>query len=76
MNLQGEITVQVSYKDQQQTLGLMVVNGDGPSLFGRDWLQHFTLDWKTIGMAVIDKDWAQVELLKSKYKDVFADGLL
>ena len=31
MALQGEITVQVSYKDQQQTLDLMVVDGNGPS---------------------------------------------
>ena len=56
MALQGEMTVQVSYKDQQQTLDLMVVDGNGPNLFGRDWLQHFRLDWKTIGMAAIDKD--------------------
>ena len=75
MALQREMTVQVSYKDQQQTLDLMVVDGNGPSLLGRDWLQHFRLDWKTIGMVAIDKDWAQVELLKSKYKGVFAEGL-
>ena len=29
-------------------LTLVVVAGDGPSLFGRNWLRQIQLDWKTI----------------------------
>ena len=24
---------------------MLVIDGDGPSLFGRDWLEHLILDW-------------------------------
>ena len=53
----------------------MVLKGDGPNLFGRDWLQYFQLDWKTIGIAMLDKDLSQIQLLKSKYEKTFAEGL-
>ena len=45
------------------------------TFFGGDWLSHFQLDWKTIGIATLDTDLSQVQLLKNKYKHVFADGL-
>ena len=75
MSVLGEMKVEVEYKDQHYNLTLMVVKGDGPNLFGRDWLQYFQLDWKTIGIATLDKDLSQVQLLKNKYKQVFAEGL-
>ena len=75
MSVLGEMKVKVEYKDQSYNLTLMVVKGDGPNLFGRDWLQYFQLDWKTIGIATLDKDLSQVQLLKNKYKQVFAEGL-
>jgi len=40
MSVLGEMKVQVEYKDWSHNLTLMVVKGDGPSLFGRDWLQY------------------------------------
>ena len=69
------MNVKVEYKDQSHNLTLMVMKGDGPNLFGRDWLQYFQLDWKTIGIATLDTDLSQVQLLKNKYKQVFAQGL-
>ena len=48
MSVLGEMKVKVEYKDQSHNLTLMVVKGDGLNLFGRDWLQYFQLDWKTI----------------------------
>ena len=74
MSVLGEMKVKVEYQEQSH-LTLMVVKGDGPNLFGRDWLQYFQLDWKTIDIATLDKDLSQVQLLKSKYKEVFAEGL-
>ena len=53
---------------------LVVVDGDGPRLFGHDWLDHVTLDWKTIGLIKLDSGLMQVEALKEKYKDVYLQG--
>ena len=41
----GEMTVEVRYGDQVRSLVLIVVQGDGPSLFGRNWLGHITLNF-------------------------------
>ena len=44
----GTMNAVVQYEQQTQELPLTVVAGDGPSLLGRDWLQHLTLNWKKI----------------------------
>ena len=44
----GSIEVAVSYNGETVTLPLLVVEVSGPSLLGRDWLQHFRLDWKQL----------------------------
>ena len=43
-----EVGIQVQYEQQTQVLSLAVVAGSGPSLLGRDWLQHIQLDWREI----------------------------
>lgn len=43
----GETEVLVSYCDQQAEL-LVVVEGDGASLLGRNWLQHIWLNWAEV----------------------------
>ena len=53
MTVAGELEVQVNYGSQSHKLPLLVVAGKGPSLFGRDWLQHIQLNWKTIGLATL-----------------------
>lgn len=45
----GCAEVDVQYCDQQARLPLVVVEGDGPSLFGRNWLKHIRLNWLRIG---------------------------
>ena len=50
----GEMIMQVKYGLQAKELGLIVVQGECPSLFGHNWLEHFQLDWKTIGLAVLE----------------------
>ena len=42
---EGTISVRVTYKNQKKELDLLVVQGNGPSLMGRDWLNHIMLDW-------------------------------
>jgi len=70
MTVVGEMEVQVNYGAQSHNL-LLVVAGKGPSLVGRDWLQHIQLNWKTIGLAILDKEQAQVQLLLQQYPKVF-----
>jgi len=41
LSVLGEMKVKVTYKNQSHGVMLLVVNGDRPNLFGRDWLQNF-----------------------------------
>ena len=56
----GKVNMEVHYQGQQAKLPLIVVEGDGPSLFGRDWLSAIHFDWNSINMvkrlaSVLDK---------------------
>ena len=48
LKVAGEVKVVVSYGNQEAKLLLVVVEGDGASLFGRSWLQHFQLNWAEV----------------------------
>ena len=63
----GEIAVDVCYQKQRHQLSLIVVKGKGHNLFGRDWLMHFQLDWKTIGLVSLGNANAKVNVLLKKY---------
>ena len=40
----GTFNAEVKYEEQQYNLPLLVVDGDGSPLFGRNWLSSITLD--------------------------------
>ena len=44
----GQLHVQVWSGVQNANLPLVVVQGDGSSLLGCDWLLHLRLDWEEI----------------------------
>ena len=44
IKLMGEAVVQVQYQTKQEDLNLIVVEGNGPSLLGRDWVQKVRLN--------------------------------
>ena len=44
----GQITCNVNYQNQHAELPLVVVEGTGPSLLGRDWLSSIKLNWQEI----------------------------
>ena len=44
----GQVEVEVCYEEQRVKVPLLVVKGEGPSLFGRDWLTKIHLDWGAI----------------------------
>ena len=70
----GEVVVEVSYHEQNHQLSLVVVKGKGHNLFGRDWLMHFKLDWKTIGLTTLENAKARVDVLLKKYEEVFSSS--
>ena len=74
MKVLGEVPVQVTYQQQPtQDLQLVVVEGNGPSLLGRNWLHHIKLDWTGI-KAVLSSQRSLAGLLET-YKEIFADEL-
>ena len=44
----GTAQVQVTHGENSAELELMIVDMDGPSLLGRNWLNKLTLDWSTL----------------------------
>ena len=44
----GVMPVQVICGEQTKNLSLVVVQGNGPTLLGQNWLSHLRLDWKSI----------------------------
>ena len=48
MAVLGQITLHVSYQQQNHRLSILVVPGNGPTLLGRDWLEKIKVDWQGI----------------------------
>ena len=65
-----ETSLDVGYNKQVKTLN--VVDREGPSLFGRDWLQQMPLHWKTIGPSTTE---SCVNPILERYSDVFSTEL-
>ncbi len=56
IRLAGELRVHVLYKEQEIEGTLLVVQGNGPSLLGRDWLAKIRLDWPSINKVTASRD--------------------
>lgn len=69
----GEIAVDVGYKDQRAKVNLLVVSGNGPSLLGRDWLQHLILDWAQLHQ--LRSPSLQLQDVLDRHAAVFKDEL-
>ena len=48
IEVMGTLNVHVQYEGQLKKLMLVVIAGDGPSLLGRNWLNHIVLNWKKV----------------------------
>lgn len=76
VQVQGEVEVVVSYQDQKAKLMLLVVQGEGPSLMGRDWLSVLKLDWQDIFQVTVTSDRSeQLEKVLQEYQEVFGPDL-
>ena len=66
----GQLDVEVQYRTQQAPLPLFVVQGEGSSLLGRDWLQHLRLDCPSI-FQVQSVEQSAVNSILDQHKNVF-----
>ena len=64
--------VNLAYKGQTAiNMPLLIVQGLGPSLFGRNWLKEIILDWNEIYHVYSDS----LQVVLDKYPSVFQEGL-
>ena len=71
----GQLHVHVNYGDQKAPLVLLVVDGEGPALIGRNWLRYIRLDWKRIHLMTMKQTSLRTEDLMAKYTDLFKGEL-
>ena len=67
----GSIEVAVEYQEQSAELPLVIVEGNGPTLLGRNWLKHIRLDWQGIHRL----SQPSLNSLLQKHETVFQEGL-
>ena len=70
----GTLEVTIKYGTQQVVHSLFVVEGDGPSLFGRDLLAVLKLNWAALAVQNTTRHLSLEEVLE-KHKAVFRDEL-
>ena len=71
ITVEGRISVKVTYENQEVTLDLLVAAGEGPSLLGRDWLQHLKLNWSQLHHVPSSTEpWRKI---LDRHPDVFKD---
>ena len=63
--------MEVKYKEEGAILPLLVIKGNCPNLFGRNWLQYIRINWKSIHMVGNDK----LQNILAKHLNVFGKGL-
>lgn len=68
----GTWEAEVRYNNQIDKLSVIVLEGAGPSLLGRDWLQRFRIDWKSV---LVIQNGASLENVLKKHEMVFNEGL-
>ena len=68
----GRLHVKVKYGQEQKNLSLVVTQGKGPSLLGRDWLTCMRLNWRSLFK--VQKRNSLKEILE-RHKTVFQNEL-
>ena len=70
--VKGEVMIDVSFRGSSYRLPLVVLEGTGPLLFGRNWLHQIRLNWQSI-CSVSEK--SDAESIADKFSEVFQDDL-
>ena len=71
LSIMGQVDVTVEYNGENATLPLLVVKGNGPPLFGRDWMSVIRVNWTKIHYTPS----TGLQGLLEQYSDVFKDSL-
>ena len=71
----GQLNVHVEYLQQTASLVLLVVAGNGPALFGRNWPRYIQLDCKAIHAITRDTGTPAVQKLLNDFEVLFSDKL-
>ena len=69
LHVLGQLQVKVEFNGQVAQLPLLVVKGDGPTLWGRTWLRAIRLNWKHIKQ--VKQVTQGLDSLLQKYSVVF-----
>ena len=81
LKVHGQLIAHLKYQDQSADVPLLVVEGSGPPLFGRDWLSRVRLDWTNIcNIRVSETDLpqggaSQLRTTMQNHPNVFKPGL-
>lgn len=69
----GSFVATVSYEGKEFQLPLLVVNGEGPALLGRNWLEEIRLNWPMIKKLTPVN--GQLHKVIQSYPQLFQEGL-
>ena len=81
LKVHGQFIAHLKYQDQSADVPLLVAEGSGPSLFGRDWLSRIRVDWtKICNIRVSETDLpqgvaSQLRTTIQNHPNVFKPGL-
>ena len=70
--VQGCCNINIQYQSQTGVMPLLIVEGSGPTLLGRDWLSQIKLDWRQIHH-IHSRNFQSLLL---RYPSVFQKGLI
>ena len=65
--VKGSMMAHIHYGDKEVKLSSLVLTDDGPSLLGRDWLQHLKLGWQQINKLLREA----LQHVLHRHEDVF-----
>ena len=67
LKVKGMATVKVNFNQQTASLPVVILEGNGPTLFGRNWLKYIRLNWSQICHIGLD-----VEEVIAKHQNIFS----
>ncbi len=71
--VKGAVDVKVRYGGQEAEVSLIIVDGQGQTLLGRDWLRHLRLDWATLNH--VTQKTSELATLVHAHSALFSEGL-